>query len=126
MSFTDRLQHAWDAFLNRSPTKNGYYDYGISYGLRPDRPIFHLGNERSIVSSIYTQIAVDVASVSIEHVRLDENGNYVETIDSGLNRCLTLSANIDQTGRDFIEDVVISMFDEGCVAIIPVETTISP
>lgn len=126
MSFTDRLQHAWDAFLNRSPTKNGYYDYGISYGLRPDRPIFHLGNERSIVSSIYTQIAVDVASVSIEHVRLDEDGNYVETIDSGLNRCLTLSANIDQTGRDFIEDVVISMFDEGCVAIIPVETTISP
>lgn len=126
MSFTDRLQHAWDAFLNRSPTKNGYYDYGISYGLRPDRPIFHLGNERSIVSSIYTQIAVDVASVSIEHVRLDKNGNYVETIDSGLNRCLTLSANIDQTGRDFIEDVVISMFDEGCVAIIPVETTISP
>lgn len=126
MLFTDRLQHAWDAFLNRSPTKNGYYDYGISYGLRPDRPIFHLGNERSIVSSIYTQIAVDVASVSIEHVRLDENGNYVETIDSGLNRCLTLSANIDQTGRDFIEDVVISMFDEGCVAIIPVETTISP
>lgn len=126
MLFTDRLQHAWDAFLNRSPTKNGYYDYGISYGLRPDRPIFHLGNERSIVSSIYTQIAVDVASASIEHVRLDENGNYVETIDSGLNRCLTLSANIDQTGRDFIEDVVISMFDEGCVAIIPVETTISP
>ena len=126
MSFTDRIQHAWNAFLNRNERIREYYDYGISYGIRPDRSIFHLGNERSIVSSIYTQIAVDVASVSIEHIRLDSGGNYSETINSGLNRCLTLSANIDQTGRDFIEDVVISMFDEGCVAIVPVETSISP
>ena len=126
MSFTDRIQHAWNAFLNRNERIREYYDYGISYGIRPDRPIFHLGNERSIVSSISTQIAVDVASVSIEHIRLDSGGNYSETINSGLNRCLTLSANIDQTGRDFIEDVVISMFDEGCVAIVPVETSISP
>ena len=125
MRFSDRLKHSWNAFFSRDPTYI-YRDTGPSYSYRPDRPRFTRGNERSIVTSIYNRIALDVASVSIQHVRLDENGRFLESINSGLNNCLTLEANIDQTSRAFIQDVVISMFDEGCVAIVPVDTTSDP
>ena len=125
MRFTDRLKHSWNAFFSRDPTYI-YRDTGPSYSYRPDRPRFTRGNERSIVTSIYNRIALDVASVSIQHVRLDENGRFLESINSGLNNCLTLEANIDQTSRAFIQDVVISMFDEGCVAIVPVDTSSDP
>ncbi len=123
-SLKDRIQHAWNAFRNRDLVDS--YNYGASSSSRPDRARLTGGNERSIVSSIYNQIAVDVASLSIEHVRLDEDGRYLESIKSGLNEALTVSANIDQTGRAFMLDVVVSMFDEGCVAIVPVETSTNP
>lgn len=123
MAFTDRLKHAWNAFVsNKDPTVIS----GGSYGRRPDRPRFSRGNERTIVTSVYNRIALDVASVNIEHVRLDEQDRFLEMIDSGLNNCLTLEANIDQTSRAFIQDVVMSMMDEGCVAIVPTETSASP
>lgn len=125
MRFTDRLKHSWNAFFSRDPTYI-YRDTGPSYSYRPDRPRFTRGNERSIVTSIYNRIALDVAAVSIQHVRLDESGRFLEPINSGLNNCLTLEANIDQTSRAFIQDVVISMFDEGCVAIVPVDTSSDP
>lgn len=124
MKFTERLAHAWDVFKNGDRPYR--HDYGISYGIRPDRVRMTLGNERSIIASLYNRIAIDVASIGIQHVRLDENGRYLETIKSRLNECLTVSANIDQTARAFIQDVVISMFDEGCVAIVPVDTDVSP
>lgn len=124
-TFGSRLKHAWNAFLNRDPTS--YYNAaGHSYTYRPDRPRFTRGNERSIVTSIYNRIALDVAAVNIQHCRLDENGRFVSTIDSSLNNCLTLEANIDQTSRAFIQDVVMSLFDEGYVAIVPVDTTFNP
>lgn len=116
--------HAWNAFTNRNPTPSG--DLGDSYYHRPDRIHFTRGNERSIVTSVYNRIAMDVASVEIKHVRLDENGRYISSIDSGLNSCLNLEANIDQTGRAFIQDIVMSMLDEGCVAVVPVDTSIDP
>lgn len=126
MSFMDRLQHGWNAFIgNRDPTFQ-YRNAGASYSFRPDRPRFSRGNERSIITSVYNRIALDAAAISIQHCRLDENGRYSETINSGLNNCLTLDANIDQTGRAFIQDVVMSMLDEGCVAIVPVDTSINP
>ena len=126
MSLRDRIRHGWNAFLNRDPT--GYYrqDVGVGYSYRPDRPRLTRGNERSIVTSIYNRIALDVASINIQHCRLDENDRFKETINDGLNRCFNLEANIDQTGRAFIQDVVMSMFDEGCVAIVPVDTTDDP
>lgn len=127
-SFGARLRNAWNAFTNKDPTpeyRNGAY-YGSSYTYRPDRPRFTRGNERSIVTSVYNRIAMDVASITINHVRLDENNRYKETIDSSLNTCLTLTANKDQTGRAFIQDVVMSMLDEGSVAIVPVDTTSDP
>lgn len=123
-SLTDRLQHAWNAFLNRDPTR--YREYGIGYYNRPDRPQWRRGNERSIIMAVYNRIAMDVAAVEIKHVRLDENEAYLEDIDSGLNNCLQLEANIDQTSRAFIHDLVLSMFDEGCVAVVPVDTSINP
>ena len=125
MRFSDRLKHSWNAFFSRDPTYI-YRDTGPSYSHRPDRPRFTRGNERSIVTSIYNRIALDVAAVSIQHVRLDDSGRFLEPINSGLNNCLTLEANIDQTSRAFIQDVVISMFDEGCVAIVPVDTDSDP
>jgi hypothetical protein len=103
-----------------------YEDVGIGCGIRPDRVRLTVGNERSIIASIYNRITIDVSSMIIKHVRLDQNGRYIETINSGLNEALTTSANIDQTGRALIQDVVLSMFDEGCVAIVPVDTTINP
>lgn len=124
-SIGSRLKHAWNAFLNRDPTVV-YRNAGTSYSYRPDRPRFTRGNERSIVTSIYNRIAMDVAAVTIQHVRLDENGRFLEVINSGLNKCFTLEANIDQTGRAFVQDVVMSMFDEGCVAIVPVDTDRDP
>ena len=124
-SFLSRLKHAWNAFNNKDPTPK-YQDIGASYYYRPDRQRFTGGNERTIVTSVYNRIALDAAAVEIKHVRLDENGRYLETIDSGINRCLNEEANIDQTGRAFIQDVVMSMLDEGCVAIVPVDTTFNP
>ena len=120
-TIVSRLKNAWNVFLNRDPTRN-FRSSGISYSYRPDRPRFSRGNERSIVTALFNRIALDVSSIGIQHVRLDEDGRYLDTINSGLNSCLTLEANIDQTGRAFIQDVVISMFDEGCVAIVPVDT----
>ena len=125
MGLTDRLQHAWNAFMNKDPTY-GYRDYGSSYSYRPDRPRLSRGNERSIVTSVYNRIALDVAAVDMRHCKLDDNGRYSKDVDSGLNECLSLEANIDQTGRAFIQDCVLSMFDEGCVALVPVDTTKDP
>ena len=125
MGFFNRLQHGWNAFVNaRDPTLE--YSTGPGYYYRPDRPRFTRGNERSIVTSVYNRIALDVSAISIQHVRLDDNGRFSSVIESGLNNCLTLDANMDQTGRAFIQDVVMSMLDEGCVAIVPVDTTIDP
>lgn len=116
--------HAWNAFTNRDPTYPR--TLGESYYHRPDRVQFTRGNERSIATAVYNRIAMDVAAVGIRHVKLDENGRYSSDIDSGLNKCLNLEANIDQTGRAFIQDVVMSMLDEGCVAIVPVDTSMDP
>lgn len=121
-----RLKHAWNAFTsNRDPT-GYYYDVGPGYSSRPDRPRLSRGNERSITTSIFNRIALDVCSITIKHCKLDKNGRYVEDVDSGLNSCLNLEANTDQTGRAFIQDVVMSMLDEGCVAIVPVDTKFDP
>lgn len=120
-----RLRHAWNAFRNRDPTDQ-FKDIGASYYYRPDRVRLSRGNERSIVTSIYNRIAIDVASIDIKHCRLDDNERFVSEIDSNLNSCLTLEANIDQTARAFRQDIVMSMFDEGCVAIVPVDTTLDP
>lgn len=125
VSFGSRLKHAWNAFMNRAPTSY-YYDIGAGYSYRPDRPRLTGGNERSIVTAVYNRIALDVAAVDVMHVRLDENGRFLETINSKLNNCLTLEANIDQTGRAFLQDIVMSMMDEGCVAVVPVDTNLNP
>lgn len=124
-SFTSRLKHAWNAFFNKDPT-DYYKNVGTSYTYRPDRPRLTRGNERSIVTSVYNRIGLDASSVSIQHVRLDENNRFLSVIDSGLNGCLTVEANLDQTGRAFIQDIVMSMLDEGSVAIVPVDTTFNP
>lgn len=124
-TFGSRLKHAWNAFTNKDPTGPSG-DSGAGFYYRPDRPRFSRGNERSIVTSVYNRIALDVASININHVRLDENDRFTSIISSGLNECLTLNANIDQTGRGFIQDVVMSMLDEGSVAIVPVDTTFDP
>ena len=124
MSFGSRLKHAWNAFTGN--IQMNYRDLGMSYPYRTDRPRMSRGNERSIVTSVYNRIALDVAALNVQHVRLDENGRFLSVIDDGLNNCLTLEANVDQTARSFIQDVVISMFDEGSVAIVPVDTTTDP
>jgi hypothetical protein len=124
MSFGSRLKHAWNAFTGN--IQMNYRDLGMSYPYRADRPRMSRGNERSIVTSVYNRIALDVAALNVQHVRLDENGRFLSVIDDGLNNCLTLEANVDQTARSFIQDVVISMFDEGSVAIVPVDTTTDP
>lgn len=124
LNLSTRLAHAWNAFTSRDSTQ--YIITGPGYSSRPDRPRLSRGNEKSIATSIFNRIALDVSSVNIKHCRLDKNGRYVEDIDSGLNNCLNLEANKDQTGRAFIQDVVLSMLDEGCVALVPVETTIDP
>lgn len=124
-SFGSRLKHAWNVFLNGDRT-DPLYETGQWYNYRPDRPRFSKGNEKSIVTSVYNRIAMDAASIDIQHVQLDDNNRFLKTIDSGLNTCLTLEANLDQTGRAFIHDAVMSMLDEGELAIVPVETTLNP
>ena len=124
LALGNRLKHAFNAFMNRDPTY--YRNIGSGYSIRPDRPRLSRGNERSIVTSIFNRIAIDVSNIDIKHCRLDNNGRFIEEIDSGLNNCLGLEANIDQTGRAFIQDIVMSMLDEGCVAIVPVDTTLNP
>lgn len=124
MSFGSRLKHAWNAFTGN--IQMNYRDLGMSYSYRADRPRMSRGNERSIVTSVYNRIALDVAALNVQHVRLDGNGRFLSVIDDGLNNCLTLEANVDQTARSFIQDVVISMFDEGSIAIVPVDTTTDP
>ena len=119
-----RFRRAWNAFLNRDPTN--YNNIGTSYSYRPDRPRLTRGNERSIITAIFNRIALDVASIDIRHCILDKDDRFQSIKDSGLNDCLSLEANIDQTGRAFIQDVVMSMLDEGCVAIVPVDTTDDP
>lgn len=124
-TFSSRLKHAWNAFMNRDPTP-GFGSYGSSYVYRPDRPRLTRGNERSIITSVYNRIALDVAAINIQHCKLDDNGRFSHVIESKLNNCLSLEANLDQTGRAFIQDVVMSLFDEGSVAIVPVDTTFNP
>lgn len=124
-SFKDRLQHAWNAFTGNTPPVEYRY-IGDGYGGRPDRPRLSRGNERSIITAVYNRIALDVSAVKIQHVRLDNNGGLIEVIESGLNNALTVEANIDQTGKELIQDIVLSMFDEGSVAVVPVDTTINP
>ena len=125
MSLGARLKHAWNVFTAKE-TVGGRWDIGPSNYYRPDRPIFSRGNERSIITSVYNRIALDVAAITIQHVRLDDEGRFTSVMDSSLNDCLSLEANIDQTGRAFIQDVVQSMLDEGCVAIVPVDTDLDP
>ena len=129
MSLGTRLKHAWNAFLNRDPTEEVEYYYpsvGSPSYYRPDRLQLSRGNERSIATSVLNRISLDVAAISIRHVRLDENDRYKEIINDGLNNCLTIEANIDQTPRSFMQDVVLSMLDEGVVAIVPIDTTLDP
>ena len=120
-----RLRRAWNAFTSRSPTSDYRY-VGPGNYYRPDRIRMTRGNERSIITAVYNRIALDVSNVTIQHVKLDDNGRFSEVINSGLNECLNLAANADQTGRDFIQDVVMSMMDEGCVALVPGDTTENP
>lgn len=126
MGFVDRLKHSWNAFINNRDPTIMYQNLGASYGYRPDRVRFSRGNERSIVTSVYSRIGIDASAIDIRHVRLDDNKRYVEDIASGLNNCLSIEANIDQTARAFMQDVVMSMLDEGCVAIVPIDTTLDP
>ena len=125
LSIGARLQHAWSAFRNKDPAIR-YGDIGPGYGYRPDRVRFTRGNERSIVTSVYNRITLDASAINIYHARLDDNNRFTEIIESGLNTCLTLEANIDQTARAFFQDAVMSMLDEGCVALVPVDTTLDP
>ena len=125
MGITDRLQHAWNAFLNND-VRTRYQDMGYYSSYKPDRVRFTRGNERSIVTSVYNRLALDASAMAIKHVRLDDNGRFTEEINSGLQNCLNVEANIDQTGRAFLQDVVMSMLDEGSVAIVPVDTTLNP
>jgi len=124
-SFSDRLKHAWNAFSKEdSEDASPYFNYGMSYGSyggRPDRIRFGTANDKSIINTIYNQIGIDVASVGLSHVRLDPEKRYIETIDSGLNNCLTLEANLDQAARAFMQDVAMTMFDKGVIAIVPVD-----
>lgn len=125
MGFLDRLQHGWNAFMNKDPT-NQRYNYGPGNTYRPDRTRLTRGNEKTIVTSVYNRIALDVAQTNIKHCRVDENGKFIENVNSRLNNCLTLEANLDQPSRVFIHDVVMSMLDEGVVAIVPTDTTVNP
>ena len=126
MGIRDRLQHAWNAFVYNDNTYVDPQNLGGLSTYKPDRVHFSRGVERSIVTSVYNRLALDVSSIAIKHVRLDENGRFKDEVDSGLQNCLNVEANIDQTGRAFLQDVVMSMLDEGCVAIVPVDTTIDP
>lgn len=126
LKLSDRLSHAWNAFTGNDQNSNTLYNYGVSYSDRPDRIRLTPGNEKSIVNSVYNRIAIDVAAIKLVHAQLDQNGRFLYPISSGLNEALSVEANIDQSGRAFIQDVVMSMLDEGVVAIVAVDTTISP
>lgn len=126
MGLLDRLQHGWNAFMNKDPTGTTYQAVGPGYSYRPDRPRLSRGNERSIITSAINRIALDVAALTITHCKVDENGRFISNMNSPLNNCLNLEANLDQTSRAFIQDIVMSMFDEGCVAVVPVDTDIDP
>lgn len=125
-TITQRIRSGWNAFIGRDPTVTQLTQEFGSYGIRPDRMRYTGGNQRSIVASVYNRISVDVASIHIEHVRLDDNGHFKDSIDSGLNECINVSANVDQTGRALIQDIVESMFDEGVVAVVPTDTSVDP
>ena len=125
-SIFQRFRSGWNAFLGRDPTHYKSADLGIGYGVRPDRMYYTRGNYRSVVAAIYNRISVDVSSIEIVHARLDENNRYAETIESDLNNCLTVEANVDQTGKSFLQDLVESMLDEGVVAVVPTDTDIDP
>lgn len=122
----DRIKNAWNAFLEERTSRDSAWDRGASYGVRPDQTRLRISNERSIISSIYTRLAMDVAAVTLQHVRLDDNDRYVEDIDSGLNNCLRVEANLDQAARAFRQDIAMSLFDKGVAAIVPVDTTLNP
>lgn len=126
MTFGSRFKNAWNAFFNRAPTEIAYRDYGPSSYIRPDRPRFNYGNERSIITAIFNRIALDVSAIDIFEVETDDNNRFLSIKKTGLNNCLTLEANIDQTGRAFRLDVAMSMLDEGVVALVPIETTVDP
>lgn len=125
-TIAQRIRSGWNAFIGRDPTVTQLTQEFGSYGIRPDRMRYTGGNQRSIVASVYNRISVDVASIHIEHVRLDDNGHFKDSIDSGLNECINVSANVDQTGRALIQDIVESMFDEGVVAVVPTDTSVDP
>lgn len=125
LSVGSRFKNAWNAFRNREPTKV-FQDIGYGYSYRPDRFRLTRGNERSIVTSVYNRIALDVAAIDIRHVQLDAEGQFCDVVQSGLNNCLSTETNLDQTGRAFIQDAVMSMMDEGCIAIVPVDTDDDP
>lgn len=126
-TFGSRIKNAWNAFRSRDQTSNRVrQDYGIGYSRKPDRPRLSLGNERTIIASLYNRISIDAASIDLRHVRTDQNGRYIETINSGLNECLTLSPNLDQIARAFVQDAVLTMFDAGVIALVPVETSADP
>ena len=122
----DRFQHAWNAFVNNRDPTYSYQDVGMTYSYKPDRPRFTRGNERSIVTAVYNRIAMDTAAIDIEHVRVDNDGRYLETLKTTLNECLTVEANVDQTGRGLIQDIVMSMLDEGYVAVVPTVASKNP
>jgi hypothetical protein len=128
MAIRDRLKHAWNAFLDETlENRLTYHNAGaVSYNSRQDRPRMNFFNERSIIASIYNRISIDVAAVAIRHVRNDKDGRYLEDVDSGLNECLTVEANLDQGARHFLQDIASSMFNQGCIAIVPVDTTLNP
>lgn len=126
VTFRARIKSAWNAFFNKDPTTNMRFDYGQSYFNRPDRPVLSRRNERTIAAAIYNRIANDVSEIGLKHVILDENGRFVQEVNSELNSCLNLEANIDQTGRAFIQDAVMSMLDEGVIAIVPTDTDADP
>lgn len=125
LNIGSRLKRAWNAFTNRDPT-GGYKSVGPGYSLSPSRPRLSRGNEKSIVNAVLTRIAMDAAAIDIKHCRLDKNGRYLEDVDSPLNNCFNLSANIDQTGRAFKLDIYLSLLDEGCIALVPIDTTDNP
>ena len=129
MGFGSRLAHAWNVFRSHEPNAEpvaNYHEYGVAHGFRPDRTYLRVANDRSLIGTIYTQIAVDVASISIRHVKHDENDRFLDVIESSINERLTLRANIDQDSQAFIRDFVITLFDKGVAAIVPVDTSISP
>lgn len=126
LALGSRLKHGWNAFKNNRDPTNYYAGVGVPSSYRPDRPRLTRGNERSIITAIYNRLSLDIASMTIQHVQLDDNGRFMEAKKSPLNNCLTLEANIDQTARAFIQDVALSMMDEGCVAIVPIDTSIDP